>query len=80
MLKLRHFDLRLLMLKHFDLLIQRRLLIGLLILMLKCFDLQILRLKSIGLSLQKHLRLHLLRHFGSRLLSLMLIDLSLLMR
>ena len=46
--------------------------------MLKCFDLQILRLKPIGLSLQKHLRLHLLRHFGSRLLSLMLIGLHLL--
>ncbi|WP_265324766.1 hypothetical protein [Streptococcus oralis] len=38
-------------------------------------DLHLLMLKLIGLSLQKHLRSHLLRHFGSHLLSLMLIGL-----
>ena len=52
MLKLKHFGSRLLMLKYFDLLIQRRLLIGLLILMLKHFVLSLQMLKLIDLSLQ----------------------------
>ena len=51
MLKLKHFGWRLLMLKYFDLLIQRRLLIGLLILMLKHFGLSLQMLKLIDLSL-----------------------------
>ena len=58
MLKLKHFGSRLLMLKYFDLLIQRRLLIGLLIQML--IGLHLLMLKRFGLLI--------LTQSGSRLL------------